>query len=285
MKKRLKLKISKKYISVPLRGNGKILNSFPLWSINETEQLNYSKKPINETNEQKDEMISVQTHKIFNTEVEDLKGNIKRKSKIKGYNSSKDLKKQKFISEIQFICKNVYKSPNKPHIKNIKFLIANKLNEFTGDLTKNILSTEVKIEPRSRNNEEKKVNKLYKKYRRSFEPLNKLIIKENKKDEEIIKKYYDELLLTARASNNINKGSRINYGNYAVNVVKYQHPNIYKLKNNIFRDKLPVIKLNSKSEKELTSLIPDRENEKKKNKELYSIYQTMKDSKKNNFYI
>ena len=85
---------------------------------------------------------------------------------------------------------------------------------------------------------------------------------------------------------NFKKARIITYGNYAKNSIKFNHPQIYTLSNNFYKKRLTPIKTktqnNNKPFLEFSNLIPERkEDQKEINKQLYSVYKTMKNKNKN----
>ena len=87
---------------------------------------------------------------------------------------------------------------------------------------------------------------------------------------------------------NVNlKTSRIfSYENYANTNTNYKHPQIYTLNNN-FKKYFPLnTQKNLQTFLDFSKLIPERKGDQKEiNKQLYSVYKTMKNRNENTFHI
>ena len=100
-------------------------------------------------------------------------------------------------------------------------------------------------------------------------------------------------LKSMTANNSEQKNTRtinsriITYENYANNDTNYNHPQIYTLNNSNFKKYL-IIKTskNLKTSIDFSKLIPERKIDQKEiNKQLYSVYKTMKKRKDITFHI
>ena len=202
----------------------------------------------------------------------------KEKCNIKNYYISprKTYNKQIF-NNIMDMCHDLYQSKNSDNNLRMKLRedILNNVNNYVfSNLKRNILFPEI-VETKKKKLNLIIPNKKRKKKVKSMD-FNKIYL--NK----IIKKDYEK-------SDN-NRNSRIiTYENYAKKDTNYNHPQIYTLNNNFYKDrKLITIgtQANLKPFLDFSKLIPERKIDQKEiNKQIYSVYKTMKDRNEITFHI
>ena len=202
----------------------------------------------------------------------------KEKCNIKNYYISprKTYNKQIF-NNIMDMCHDLYQSKNSDNNLRMKLRedILNNVNNYVfSNLKRNILFPEI-VETKKKKFKLIIPNIKRKKKVKSMD-FNKIYL--NK----IIKKDYEK-------SDN-NRNSRIiTYENYAKKDTNYNHPQIYTLNNNFYKDrKLITIgtQANLKPFLDFSKLIPERKIDQKEiNKQIYSVYKTMKDRNEIAFHI
>lgn len=239
-----------------------------------------------------DNRIKPQKSNIFSTEI-DYK-NYLRSSRDNNHLKLKNKKnispirfkdKKKLFNEVKSICQKLYDSDNEDNNERMKIRegIINKVNNYIfSDLKNNILCPEIIdnkkkkpkfITPKKNKNESKEKEK------ERYMDTNLITM------EDIIKTYYEEPYLQ---SVNLNDLRMVTYGNYARNYTIFNHPQIYTLNNNFCSEKRLIPQKTPKKLKslELTKLIPERKQDKKEiNKQIYSVYKTMKNKKEIKFHI
>ena len=239
-----------------------------------------------------DNRIKPQKSNVFSTEI-DYK-NYLRSSRDNNHLKLKNKKnispirfkdKKKLFNEVKSICQKLYHSDNEDNNERMKIRegIINKVNNYIfSDLKNNILCPEIIdnkkkkpkfITPKKYKNESKEKEK------ERYMDTNLITM------EDIIKTYYEEPYLQ---SVNLNDLRMVTYGNYARNYTIFNHPQIYTLNNNFYSEKRLIPHKTPKKLKslELTKLIPERKQDKKEiNKQIYSVYKTMKNKKDIKFHI
>lgn len=226
-------------------------------------------------------------YKIFETQITPKKKNNlidKKKLKIISRNNNK---KRILLNEIKLICHNIYdakKSKNNNFkLKLREDIIKNIDNYVFCDLRKNVLfpkmltiknNSKINIQKIKFFSGEKKIKNKKAIENKRNKDLDKLSMKD------ILNKYDENYKLKNR---NI-KVYRYNYGDYAKNDTKYNHPQILTL-NNVYKPKptLPLIHsqrvLNTFHD--LSKLIPEQNSEhNEKQKLLYKDFKAMKSKKK-----
>ena len=200
--------------------------------------------------------------------------------KNKNYKSSY---KKKLFNEVKSICQKLYDSDNEDNNTRMKIRedIINKVDNYIfSDLKNNILCPEVidikkkktkYVTPKRYKNENKEKEK--------YNDINLITL------EDIIKTYYEEPYLK---SLNLNDLRMVTYGNYARNYTIFNHPQIYTLNSNYCSEKRLIQNKTPKKLKslELTKLIPERKQDQTEiNKQIYSVYKTLKIKKGIKFHI
>ena len=191
--------------------------------------------------------------------------------------------KKKLFNEVQSICQKLYESDNEDNNSRMKIredIISSVDKYIYNDLKKNILCPEV-----ADIKKKKPKNISPKKYKNEIRDKEKYIDTNLITMEDIIRTYYEEPYLK---SVNINDLRMITYGNYARKYTIFNHPQIYTLNSNFGNDKKLIPNKTPKKLKslELTKLIPQRKQDKNEiNKQIYSVYKTMKIKKAIKFHI
>lgn len=238
-------------------------------------------------------IINDKQSKLFNTEVENknnfLSNRINysilgRKKKIFNANNYSlspvnNLKKTIFNTVLD-MCHDLYESKNKDNNKRMKLRedILDKVNHYVNkDLKKNILCPEIFDTKKKKEIELIIPNKIKKVPKLKSVDSNKINLKS------IIKKYSEQPKLKTI---NLKNSRIITYENYANNNINYNHPQIYTLNNNIKKYFGRKTQKNLKTYIDFSKLIPERKIDQKEiNKQLYSVYKTMKKRKDIAFHI
>ena len=243
------------------------------------------------------DMVNNGAYKLFTTELDNNNKNnfwsfrnnyaIKKPLNIKNNHKSPLANhKKNILNTVMDICHDIYESKNKDNNKRMKLrenIIKNVNNYLFCDLNKNILCPKIQ--------ENKKKIEL-------FKPNNIKKEKDKNKNKVQILKSIDSNRITVKTlfqkySNkpklkNVNlKTSRIfSYENYANTNTNYKHPQIYTLNNN-FKKYFPLnTQKNLQTFLDFSKLIPERKGDQKEiNKQLYSVYKTMKNRNENTFHI
>ena len=242
-------------------------------------------------NNKLDNRIKPERSNIFSTEI-DYKNylrssrdnnELKLKKNKKNISSIHFKDKKKLFNEVKSICQKLYDSDNEDNSERMKIRegIINKVDKYIlSDLKNNILCPEIidnkkkkhkYITPRKYNNETKEKEK--------YMDINL------KTMEDIIRTYYEEPYLQPVDLKDLRM---VTYGNYAKNYTIFNHPQIYALNNNFCSEKRLIPNKTPKKLKslELTKLIPERKQDKNEiNKQIYSVYKTMKNKKEIKFHI
>jgi len=200
------------------------------------------------------------------------------KYNIKNYYISprKKFNKQIF-NNLMDMCHDLYQSKNSDNNLRMKLRedILNNVNNYVfSNLKRNILFPEI-VETKKKKFNLIIPNKKRKKKVKSMD-FNKIYL--NK----IIKKDYEK-------SDNSRNSRIITYENYAKKDTNYNHPQIYTLNNNFYKDRklIPIgTQTNLKPFLDFSKLIPERKIDQKEiNKQIYSVYKTMKDRNEITFHI
>ena len=202
----------------------------------------------------------------------------KEKYNIKNYYISPRKKYNKQIfNNIMDMCHDLYQSKNSDNNLRMKLRedILNNVNNYVfSNLKRNILFQKI-VETKKKKYKLIIPNIKRKKKVKSMD-FNKIYL--NK----IIKKDYEK-------SDNSRNSRIITYENYAKKDTNYNHPQIYTLNNNFYKDrKLITIgtQANLKPFLDFSKLIPERKIDQKEiNKQIYSVYKTMKDRNEIAFHI
>ena len=237
-----------------------------------------------------DNRIKPEKTNIFSTEI-DYKNYLRssrdnKQPKLKNKKNISPLRiknKKKLFNEVKSICQKLYDSDNEDNNERMKIRegIINKVNNYIfSDLKNNILCPEI-ID----NKKKKPKNISPKKYKNEAKEKERYLDINLITMEDIIKTYYEEPYLK---SINLNDLRMVTYGNYARNYTIFNHPQIYTLNNNFGSEKKLIPNKTPKKLKslELTKLIPERKQDKNEiNKQIYSVYKTMKNKKEIKFHI
>ena len=242
-------------------------------------------------NNKLDNRIKPEKSNIFSTEI-DYKNylrssrdynHIKSKKNKKNISPKSFKDKNKLFNEVKSICQKLYDSDNEDNNERMKIRegIINKVDKYiNSDLKNNILCPEVI------DNKKKKPKYITpKKYKNESKEKEKYLDTNLITMEDIIRTYYEEPYLK---SVNLKDLRMVTYGNYAKNYTIFNHPQIYTLNNNICSEKRLIPNKTPKKliSLELTKLIPERKQDKKEiNKQIYSVYKTMKNKKEIKFHI
>jgi hypothetical protein len=238
-----------------------------------------------------DNRIKPEKSNIFSTEI-DYKNylrssrdynHIKSKKNKKNISPKSFKDKNKLFNEVKSICQKLYDSDNEDNNERMKIRegIINKVDKYiNSDLKNNILCPEVI------DNKKKKPKYITpKKYKNESKEKEKYLDTNLITMEDIIRTYYEEPYLK---SVNLKDLRMVTYGNYAKNYTIFNHPQIYTLNNNFCSEKKLIPNKTPKKLKslELTKLIPERKQDKNEiNKQIYSVYKTMKNKKEIKFHI
>lgn len=255
----------------------------------------------NQNEKEKYKMSGTQT-----VSLDDEKNN-KSKIKLKTENKqNKNIKRKILFNDIQNLCNNMYNinnyKSNDFKIKLKEDIIKSIDNYVLSDLKKNILFPKEVIKYKINNRTKIEKFKLKKFFQKKEKKEKKEVIEENCQKKEIKMDKIDKIdrdkismkdILNKYESNSVNdrkiKVYKYNYGDYAKNNSKYNHPQLYTL-SNIYRNKNIFPKIKSKesfnSFKDFTKLIPEKiTNKKELNKQIYKAYKTMKIKNKNKIGI
>lgn len=195
------------------------------------------------------------------------------------YITPRIIEKKKILNEVKDICNELYETKKENNNNNkrnkIKEDIINKVNNYVlTNFKKNIYFPEIK-EKRNKSKD-------------FFEKKIKTERKENnmnynfKTMKDFLEKYYEDP--------DSNSNSRImSFENYAKKNNICNHPQIYIINNNLYKEKklIPIKeKKNMKTFLEFSKLIPERKQDQKEiNKQIYTIYKTMKNKNEINFHV
>ena len=252
--------------------------------LNHTEVKNIKTKNIFSDNSRN------KKYKMFGTQTiqpEEQISNIKIKAK-KTINVGNRNKKRKILfNEIKSLCDNMYNinnfKNNNLRIKLGEDIIKSIDHYVTSDLRKDILRPKKTF--MFKNDKSIKIQKL-KLLRREIQEKKEINFDSNKVSlKDTLKKYENDSQLKNRRI----KVYRYKFEDYAINNVKYNHPQIYTLNNlygirNIYPKIKPQTTLNSIQD--FTKLIPEkRSNKRELNKQIYKVYKTMKTKNKHEIWI
>ena len=238
-----------------------------------------------------------QKYKIFETQISPRKPkNLIIKKKVKIITRNNDDKKLSLLNEIKHLCHNIYdtnKNKNNNFREKLREDIIKSIDNYVfSDLKKNILFPKMlNIRAHSRINIQKikffSENKKNKNKRTDEKNKN---IRRNKDSDkfsmkDILNKYDENDKLNKR---NI-KMYKFNYGDYAKNDTKYNHPQIHTL-NNIYKPKQTLPKIYTQRTinnfHDFAKLIPEKNlNLNQKEKQLYKDFKAMKSKNKNEIGI
>ena len=235
------------------------------------------------------DMINNGEYKLFTTEFDDNNKNnfwnyknqytLKKPLKIKKYHKSPlSNHKKQILNNVMDICYNIYASKNIDNNKRMKLrekILENVNNYLYCDLKKNILCPCI--------HEKRKKIELFKFNNYKKEKMAKSIDSNRISVKALFQKYSNKPKLQAI---NLKTSTNVNYENYANNNINYKHPQIYTLNNN-FKKYFPLkTQKNLQTFLEFSKLIPERKKDQKEiNKQLYSVYKTMKDRNEIAFHI
>ena len=251
--------------------------------LNHTEVKNKTKNIFSDNSRNK-------KFKMFGTQTiqpEEQISNIKIKAK-KTINVGNRNKNRKILfNEIKSLCDNMYNinnfKNNNLRIKLGEDIIKSIDHYVTSDLRKDILRPKKTF--MFKNDKSIKIQKL-KLLRREIQEKKEINFDSNKVSmKDTLKKCDDNSQLKNRRI----KVYRYKFEDYAINNVKYNHPQIYTLNNlygirNIYPNIKPQTTLNSIQD--FTKLIPEKSSNKRElNKQIYKVYKTMKTKNKHELGI
>ena len=239
-------------------------------------------------------IINIKQSKLFNTELENknnfwsMRNNYSVNIGIKNIkNNNKNISispqmnnKKNMLNRVMEMCHNIYESKNIDNNNRMKLRenIIHKINHYVNDnLNKNILC------PESKDTKKKKIKinflNTIKKEKKKLKSIdsNKITLKS------FIQKFNEMPNLKPAY---IKKSRIFTFENYANKNIIYNHPQIYTLNNNI--KKLYPLKThkNLQTFVGFSQLIPERKiNQKEINKQIYSVYKTMKNRNEIAFHI
>ena len=235
--------------------------------------------------------INDKQSKFFSTEVETNKdassnrnnnSNMGGKKKLFNENnyclSPSNNQQKKIFNSVMDMCRDLYEPKNTDNNKRMKLRedIIEKVNNYVNkDLKKNILFPKIVDNKKKIKNELIIPNKITKRTKLKSLDSNKINLK------------------SMTANNSEQKNTRtinsriVTYENYANNDTNYNHPQIYTLNNSNFKKYLLIkTSKNLKTSIDFSKLIPERKIDQKEiNKQLYSVYKTMKKRKDITFHI
>ena len=223
---------------------------------------------------------------IFTTELDNrnnywnLRSNnsITNRYNIKKYHKSPLTNHRKeILNSVMDMCHDIYVLKNADNNNRMKLretILKNVNNYLFYDLKKNILCPKI---------EKKKKMELILPNKLQKEKLLKSIDSNKINLKTIFQKYNNKPLYTAI---NLKHSKVVSYENYANNNTNYNHPQIYTLINN-FKKYFPhKTQKNLKEFLDFSKLIPERKIDQKEiNKQIYSVYKTMKNKNEIAFHI
>ena len=253
----------------------------------------YRYNPINNN---LDNIIDMKTSKLFNTELNSKNNlnNLRNKYSISinlgetknKINTIKDCfksplkrKQEEIFHTVRGMCHNIYESKNIDNNSRMKLReeIIDKIQIYINtNLRKNVLCPQIIIRNK-KNNKLITPNKIKRKLK-SFD-TNKM----NSKS--IVRNSFEE---TNEKYINLKNSRIVTYENYARNDTIFNHPQIYTLNNNFYKTKNPTSKTQKKLKSflDFSKLIPERKRDQKEiNKQIYSVYKTMKNKNEIVFHI
>ncbi len=210
----------------------------------------------------------------------------KTKTKNKKYYNSpqKNEYNNKIFNSVKEICNTLYEPKYKDNSRRMKLRedIIHKINHFVfSDLQKNILTPKMLEKKMKKKIQIVIPNQTKREKRLKSIDSNKINLKQ------IIKKCKEESSSLKNIS--VKSPRMVTFENYAKNNTKYNHPQIYFLNNNYYNERrLIPIKTHKKLDSflDLSKSIPERIIDQKEiNKQIYSVYKTMKDKSEIAFHI
>ena len=248
----------------------------------------------NSLNNNLENITNMKSKKFFNTEL-DSKNNLyslrniysinlgENKNKInikKIFRSPQNRNKEDIFNTVMGMCHSIYdskKTDNNSRMKLREEIIHNINNYINMNLKKNVLCPEIFIR-KKKSYEIISPNKIKRKLKSIDSNRMNLKTIVNKFCQEPDEKYSD-----------LKKSRIITYENYAIKDTIFKHPQIYTLNNNFYKVKKPIsikTQKNLKSFLEFSNLIPERKKDQKEiNKQIYSVYKTMKGKNEIAFHI
>lgn len=237
-------------------------------------------------------IINMKQSKLFNTELENknnfwsmrnnysINGGKNKKFNNKKYFMSppQNIHKKKILNRVMEMCHDLYESKNMDNNIRMKLRedIVHKINHYVNDnLNKNILC------PESKDIKKKKIkinfpNKIKNEKKLKSIDSNKMTLKS------FIQKYKE---LPNLNPIHIKKARIVTFENYANTNTLYNHPQIYTL-NNIKKYYPLKTQKNLQTFVGFSQLIPERKVDQKEiNKQIYSVYKTMKNRNEIAFHI
>ena len=245
------------------------------------------------------DMVNNGAYKLFTTELDNNNKNnfwsfrnnyaIKKPLNIKNNHKSPLANhKKNILNTVMDICHDIYESKNKDNNKRMKLrenIIKNVNNYLFCDLNKNILCP--KIQKKKKKIELFKPNNIKKEKEKDKNKNKVQILKSIDSNRITVKTLFQKYSNKPKLKNVNLKTSRIfSYENYANTNTNYKHPQIYTLNNN-FKKYFPLnTQKNLQTFLDFSKLIPERKGDQKEiNKQLYSVYKTMKNRNENTFHI
>ena len=245
------------------------------------------------------DMVNNGAYKLFTTELDNNNKNnfwsfrnnyaIKKPLNIKNNHKSPLANhKKNILNTVMDICHDIYESKNKDNNKRMKLrenIIKNVNNYLFFDLNKNILCP--KIQENKKKIELFKPNNIKKEKEKDKNKNKVQILKSIDSNRITVKTLFQKYSNKPKLKNVNLKTSRIfSYENYANTNTNYKHPQIYTLNNN-FKKYFPLnTQKNLQTFLDFSKLIPERKGDQKEiNKQLYSVYKTMKNRNENTFHI
>ena len=237
------------------------------------------------------------SEKLFNTELENKSVffNMKKKyltktvepqykMKIKKNFNSPQKYNNKIFNSVKEICNTLYESKYKDNSRRMKLRedIIHRINQYVfSDLQKNILTPQIINRKRKKRFDIVIPNQTRREKKLKSIDSNKLNLKQ------IMKECKDES--PKIKTNNLQSSRMITFENYAKNDTKYNHPQVYLLNTNYYNErKLIPIKTYKKFDSflDLSKSIPERMIDQKEiNKQIYTVYKTMKNKSGIAFHI
>ena len=245
------------------------------------------------------DLVNNGAYKLFTTELDNNNKNnfwsfrnnyaIKKPLNIKNNHKSPLANhKKNILNTVMDICHDIYESKNKDNNKRMKLrenIIKNVNNYLFCDLNKNILCP--KIQENKKKIELFKPNNIKKEKEKDKNKNKVQILKSIDSNRITVKTLFQKYSNKPKLKNVNLKTSRIfSYENYANTNTNYKHPQIYTLNNN-FKKYFPLnTQKNLQTFLDFSKLIPERKGDQKEiNKQLYSVYKTMKNRNENTFHI
>ena len=288
-------KINNTFENIPLNKRTKLKRKYLNQLFINTRESNNRRKNFF-TESIANNLRNMTSEKLFNTELENKSVffNTKKKyltktvepkykMKIKKNFNSPQKYNNKIFNSVKEICNTLYESKHKDNSRRMKLRedIIHRINQYIfSDLQKNILTPKIINRKRKKRFDIVIPNQTRREKKLKSIDSNELNLRK------ILKECNDD---SPKKNNNLQSSRMITFENYAKNDTKYNHPQVYFLNTNYYNErKLIPIKTHKKIDSflDLSKSIPERMIDQKEiNKQIYSVYKTMKNKSGIAFHI